>query len=86
MNMKKTFLTLFLAFVTVCGFAQEKIWDNVVVGYRTSTVFDVNKVWFYPDRTDVLLHLDLSTGSSTATATCSMSIPTHATLMLLKTL
>jgi hypothetical protein len=82
----KKIITLILAFVTVCGFAQEKVWDNVVVGYRTSTVFDVNKVWFYPDRTDVLLHLDLSTGSSTATATCSMSIPTHATLMLLKTL
>lgn len=84
--MKKIFITLILAFVTVCGFAQEKIWDNVVVGYRTSTVFDVNKVWFYPDRTDVLLHLDLSTGSSTATATCSMSIPTRATSINLKTL
>jgi hypothetical protein len=80
--MKKTFLTLFLAFVTVCGFAQEKIWDNVVVGYRTSTAFDVNKVWFYPDRTDVLLHLDLSTGSLTATTTCSMSMPTLVTSML----
>jgi hypothetical protein len=42
MNMKKIFITLILAFVTVCGFAQEKIWDNVVVGYKTSTVFDVN--------------------------------------------
>ena len=40
--MKKLFLTLIVAFATVCGFAQEKIWDNVVVGYRTSTVFDVN--------------------------------------------
>lgn len=41
-QMKKLFLTLVVAFVTLCGFAQEKIWDNVVVGYRTSTVFDVN--------------------------------------------
>ena len=40
--MKRLFLTLIVAFATVCGFAQEKIWDNVVVGYRTSTVFDVN--------------------------------------------
>ena len=40
--MKKLFLTLLVAFATICGFAQEKIWDNVAVGYRTSTVFDVN--------------------------------------------
>ena len=40
--MKKLFLTLIVAFATVCGFAQEKVWDNVVVGYRISTVFDVN--------------------------------------------
>ena len=60
--MKKLFLTLIITLATVCGFAQEKIWDNVVVGYRTSTVFDVNKVWFYPDRTDVLLHIDFPAG------------------------
>ena len=40
--MKKLFLTLVVALATLCGFAQEKIWDNVVTGYRTSTVFDVN--------------------------------------------
>ena len=60
--MKNPFIALIIAFVTVCGFAQEKIWDNVVVGYRTSTVFDVKKVWFYPDRTDVLLHIDFPAG------------------------
>ena len=60
--MKKRLLTLLFALATVCGFAQEKIWDNVVVGYRTSTVFDVNKVWFYPDRTDVLLHVEFPAG------------------------
>ena len=60
--MKKLFLTLIVAIATVCGFAQEKIWDNVVVGYRTSTVFDINKVWFYPDRTDILLHIDFPAG------------------------
>ena len=60
--MKRFALTLIIAFATVCGFAQEKIWDNVVVGYRTSTVFDVNKVWFYPDRTDVLLHVEFPAG------------------------
>ena len=27
--MKKLILTLILAFATVCGFAQEKIWDNI---------------------------------------------------------
>ncbi len=61
-QMKKLIFTLTLAFATVCGFAQEKIWDNVVTGYRTSTVFDVNKVWFYPDRTDVLLHVEFPAG------------------------
>ena len=28
-QMKKLFLTLIVAFVTVCGFAQEKILDNI---------------------------------------------------------
>ena len=40
--MKKLFLTLIVAFATVCGFAQEKVWEDVITGYRTSTVFDVN--------------------------------------------
>ena len=39
--MKRLFLTLIAALATVCGFAQEKIWEDVVTGYRTSTVFDV---------------------------------------------
>ena len=60
--MKKLFLTLIVTFTTVCGFAQEKIWEDVVTGYRTSTVFDVKKVWFYPDRTDVFLHIDFPAG------------------------
>ena len=29
MVMKKLFLTLIIAFATVCGFAQEKVWDNI---------------------------------------------------------
>ena len=61
-HMKKLFLTLIVAFATLCGFAQEKVWGDVVTGYRTSTVFDVNKVWFYPDRTDVLLHIEFPAG------------------------
>lgn len=61
-QMKKLIFTLTLAFATLCGFAQEKVWKDVVTGYRTSTVFDVNKVWFYPDRTDVLLHVDFPAG------------------------
>ena len=60
--MKKLILTLIVAFTTVCGFAQGKVWEDVVTGYRTSTVFDVNKVWFYPDRTDVLLHVEFPAG------------------------
>ena len=60
--MKRLFLTLIVAFATAFGFAQEKVWEDVVTGYRTSTVFDVNKVWFYPDRTDVLLHIDFLAG------------------------
>ena len=60
--MKRLILTFIIALATVCGFAQEKVWEDVVTGYRTSTVFDVNKVWFYPDRTDVLLHIDFLAG------------------------
>lgn len=40
--MKKLFLTLIITFATAFGFAQEKVWEDVVTGYRTSTVFDVN--------------------------------------------
>ena len=72
MDKKRFIFTLIPALATLCGFAQEKNWDNVVVGYRTNTVFDVNKVWFYPDRTDVLLHLDSPADSSTVTVICSM--------------
>ena len=62
MKPTKLLFAITMAFATVCGFAQEKIWEDVVTGYRTSTVFDVNKVWFYPDRTDVLLHIDFLAG------------------------
>ena len=41
-QMKKLIFTLTLAFATVCSFAQEKVWEDVVTGYRTSTVFDVS--------------------------------------------
>lgn len=60
--MKKILFTILFALTTMCGFAQEKVWEDVVTGYRTSTVFDVKKVWFYPDRTDVLLHIDFPAG------------------------
>ena len=40
--MKKLISTIIVAFATVCGFAQEKVWEDVVTGYRTSSVFDVN--------------------------------------------
>ena len=42
--MKRFIFTLIIALATVCGFAQEKVWEDVVTGYRTSTVFDVNAV------------------------------------------
>ena len=54
MVIKKLFLTLVVAFATVCGFAQEKVWEDVVTGYRTSTVFDVNAV---PRNLDALENL-----------------------------
>ena len=41
-QMKKLIFTLTLALTTICGLAQEKVWEDVVTGYRTSTVFDVN--------------------------------------------
>lgn len=40
--MKKLISTIIIAFATLCGFVQEKVWEDVVTGYRTSTVFDVN--------------------------------------------
>ena len=88
--MKKRLLTLLFTLATVCGFAQDG--DLVNPGF-----YEIKgKVKNAPDGTVLCLmrfntdygvvvgNDTISTGSSTATATCSMQ--TLVTLMLLKTL
>ena len=65
MNLKKTFITILLALVTVAGWAQkngETIWKDVVMGYPNQPVIKITRVAMYGDRTDVALHINLQKG------------------------
>ena len=61
--MKKLFLTLIVAFATVCGFAQEKVWENPAVDRNSliegfvSTLAEITRVEFTKDETRVYMHL-----------------------------
>ena len=53
--MKKPFLTLIVAIATVCGFAQEKVWENPAVDRNSliegfvSTLAEITRVEFTKD-------------------------------------
>ena len=61
--MKKLVLTLIVAFATVCGFAQEKVWENPAVDKNSliegfvSTLAEITRVEFTKDETRVYMHL-----------------------------
>ena len=61
--MKKLFLTLIVAFATLCGFAQGKVWENPAVDRNSliegfvSTLAEITRVEFTKDETRVYMHL-----------------------------
>ena len=59
MKMKKIIATLLLALVATTGWAQKKVWDNVVTGYANVPIIKVTKVAIYDDRTEVFLRLEV---------------------------
>ncbi|MBR3495721.1 MAG: redoxin domain-containing protein [Prevotella sp.] len=70
--MKKIIATLLLALVATTGWAQKKVWDNVVTGHANVPYFKVTKVAIYDDRTEVFLRLEVpqqTTGESVPLAT-----------------
>ena len=71
--MKKLLLsTVMLALVATTGWAQQKVWDNVVTGHANVPYFKVTKVAIYDDRTEVFFHFEVPqqmTGESVPMAT-----------------
>ena len=58
-TMKQFFSTLLLVLVAMTGWAQQKVWDNVVTGHANVPYFKVTKVAIYDDRTEVFLRLEV---------------------------
>ena len=56
---KSTIITILLALVVTTGWAQKKVWDNVVTGHANVPYFKVTKVAIYDDRTEVFLRLEV---------------------------
>ena len=56
--MKQFFSTLLLVLVAMTGWAQKKVWDNVVTGYANTPIIKVTKVAISDDRTEVFLRLE----------------------------
>jgi len=57
-TMKQFFSTLLLVLVAMTGWAQKKVWDNVVTGYANTPIIKVTKVAISDDRTEVFLRLE----------------------------
>ena len=63
---------MMLALVATTGWAQKKVWDNVVTGYANTPIIKVTKVAIYDDRTEVFFHFEVPqqmTGESVPLAT-----------------
>ena len=56
---KKVIIALLFALVAMTGWAQTKVWNEIVTGYANTPVINVTKVEIYNDRTEVSLHIDL---------------------------
>ena len=53
----KKLLTIMLAFVSIAGQAQTKVWNNVVVGYNNAPMISVEKVTFAEDHTELAMRI-----------------------------
>ena len=56
--MRKATITILLALVAMTGWAQKKVWNNVVTGYNIVPIIKVTKVAIYDDRTEVFLRFE----------------------------
>ena len=57
--MRKAIIIILLALVATTGWAQKKVWNDIVTGYASAPIIKVTKVAFYNDRTEVFLHLEV---------------------------
>lgn len=57
--MKRILSFLLLALVATTGWAQKKVWNDIVTGYASAPIIKVTKVAFYDDRTEVFLRLEV---------------------------
>ena len=57
--MKKLISTMVLAIVATAGWAQTRIWNNIVTGYSNVPFVKVTKVVLSADSTEVFLHFDM---------------------------
>lgn len=60
--MKRQLAIILLVFLAIAGQAQNKIWNEVIVGYANVPVIRVKRVSMYADRTDVSLRINLRKG------------------------
>ena len=56
---KKVAIVLLFALVALTGWAQTKVWNEIVTGYANIPLINVTKVEIYSDRTEVSLHINL---------------------------
>ena len=52
--MKNILSFLLLALVATTGWAQKKVWNDIVTGYASAPIIKVTKVAFYDDRTEAV--------------------------------
>lgn len=57
--MKKLISTMMLAIMATAGWAQARIWNNIVTGYSNVPFVKVTKVVLSADSTEVFLHFDM---------------------------
>ena len=60
--MKRQLAIILLVFLAMAGQAQNKIWNEVIVGYANVPIIRVKRVSMYADRTDVSLRINLRKG------------------------
>lgn len=56
--MRKLLFMLFATLFVACGKQECNEWSNCVTGNGDIAFFNVGKVWFHADRTELLLHID----------------------------
>ena len=69
--MKKLISTMVLAIVATAGWAQTRIWNNIVTGYSNVPFVKVTKVVLSADSTEVFLHFDMPSQAAGRSQACN---------------